>query len=346
MKLPELEPRKRSILRAVVVEYVAAAEPVGSELIVRKHSLGVKSATVRSELAEMAEMGYLEQPHTSAGRIPSDLGYRYYVDYLLEKPTVPPEAKQEVASSVEEGEVLLTLVHEATRALSRLTQLLAAATILRDGRVTVRNAVLSALGPDKALLVLVFNNGHVENRLLDCPPGITLTDIGVANEILNRHLPGKTVRSLVRSRAPIEPGPASQAALIDAIWAVLRSVARDILRGQILLDGEEYILAQPEARKDADFVDRALRALSDTAALYEDVQNPPEGCENVTIGHENRRDELHGLSIVRRSFFVGETEAGTLAVIGPRRMAYDRSIPLVEYAAKALSHVLGKYLGN
>ncbi|MCX7800476.1 MAG: hypothetical protein N2109_09065, partial [Fimbriimonadales bacterium] len=264
-----MEPRKRSILRAVVVEYVAGAEPVGSELIVRKHSLGVKSATVRYELAEMAEMGYLEQPHTSAGRIPSDLGYRYYVDYLIEKPTLAPEAKQEVASSVEEGEVLSILVREATRALSRLTQLLAAATILRDGRITVRNAVLSALGPDKALLVLVFNNGHVENRLLDCPPGITLTDIGVANEILNRHLPGKTVRSLARGRAPVEAGPPTQASLVEATWSVIRSVARDILRGQIHLEGEEYILAQPEARRDAEFVRRALKALDDTAALYE-----------------------------------------------------------------------------
>src|SRR3954447_6189397 len=121
--MSELDPRKQTILRAIIVEYVDAAEPVGSEMLVQKYALGVKSATVRNKMAEMSELGYLEQPHTSAGRIPSDLGYRYYVDRLLQIPELAESAKSRVRGAAEDGEALQSLLRDTTRALSRLTHL-------------------------------------------------------------------------------------------------------------------------------------------------------------------------------------------------------------------------------
>src|SRR5437588_11331692 len=133
--MSELEPRKQSILRAVVFEYVTTAEPVGSELLTQKYNLGVKSATIRNELADLAEQGYLEQPHTSAGRIPSDQGYRYFVDNLIVPRDPESSSKQRVRDAAEDGEALLTMLRETTRALSRLTHLLNAATLVRDASV-------------------------------------------------------------------------------------------------------------------------------------------------------------------------------------------------------------------
>src|ERR1700678_861593 len=156
--MPDLAPRKQTILQAIVIEYVMAAEPVASEQIVQKYELGVKAATVRNEMAEMAELGYLEQPHTSAGRIPSDLGYRYYVDRLITQSELAEATRGKVRTAAEDGEALQKLLRDTARVLSRLTHLLGVATSLRETGVTVRNAVLSALGPKQAMIVLILSN--------------------------------------------------------------------------------------------------------------------------------------------------------------------------------------------
>src|SRR5690349_8648351 len=172
--MSELAPRQQVILRAIVLEYVSGAEPIASELLTSKYDLGVKSATVRNEMAELSEQGYLEQPHTSAGRVPSDQGYRYFVDNLIRPRDPEADAKGRVKGATEEGEVLRSLLSETTKALSRATHLLSAATTIRDGAVTVRSALVSAMGPQTALLVLPLSNGDVQNRMLECPPGLTL----------------------------------------------------------------------------------------------------------------------------------------------------------------------------
>src|SRR5438270_10640865 len=122
--MPDLDARKQSILHAVIVEYVLGAEPVGSELLVQKYSLGVKSATSRNELAEMADLGFLEQPHTSAGRIPSDMGYRYYVDRLIVPKEPDVDTKQRVKGVAGEGDALQATLRDTARVLSRITHLL------------------------------------------------------------------------------------------------------------------------------------------------------------------------------------------------------------------------------
>src|SRR2546423_8465023 len=121
--MPDLDARKQSILHAVIVEYVGGAEPVGSELLVQKYAFGIKSATVRNELAEMADLGFLEQPHTSAGRIPSDMGYRYYVDRLIVPAQPEQDSKQQVKGVAEQGDALQATLRDTARVLSRLTHL-------------------------------------------------------------------------------------------------------------------------------------------------------------------------------------------------------------------------------
>lgn len=342
--MPDLDARKQSILQAVIIEYVSSADPVGSELLVHKYGLGVKAATVRNELADLAEMGYLEQPHTSAGRIPSDLGYRYYVDRLIVKREPESLAKQKVRDASSDGDALQALLRDTARALSRFTQMLTAATTTRDQSVTVRNAIVSALGPSQALLVLVLSNGHVDNRMIECPVGLTLEDIGRANELLSTATVGKSLKILGRQKAPTGAGNPAIDKLLGVIWTNLRTIVRELTRGLLITEGEEFMFAQPEFQRDAGSLALLLDELVESDVLY-DTLVPSDTPQTVTIGKEHRHEEMHQLSVVRHSFFAGDNEAGVIALIGPTRMRYETSIPLVNFTAKALSESLSRFFG-
>lgn len=344
MHMPELDARKQTILQAVIFEYVSTADPVGSELLVQKYALGVKSATVRNELADLSDMGYLEQPHTSAGRIPSDLGYRYYVDRLIVNREPETVTKQKVKEAASDGDALQALLRDTARALSRFTQLLTAATTSRDQNVMVRNAIISALGPTQALLVLVLSNGHVENRMIECPTGLTLEDIGRANEVLTAAVGGKSLRALGKQKPPVVGGHLAIDKLLAAIWGNMRNIVRELTRGLMITEGEEFMFAQPEFQRDAPSLALLLDELIESDVLYETL-TPSDAPQTVTIGKEHRHEEMHQLSVVRHSFYVGDSEAGVIALVGPTRMRYDTSIPLVHYTARALSESLTRFFG-
>jgi heat-inducible transcriptional repressor len=284
-------------------------------------------------------MGYLEQPHTSAGRIPSDLGYRFYVNRL--QPGEPGQAeRQALNKAAADGDALQNLLKDTVRTLSRITHLLGVATTVRDPSLAVKSAILSSVGPGQALFVLLLSNGQVENRIVECPPGMTLEDVGRVNEILQETANGKTLRSLARAKPPVEPGPAER--LLSNVWSALKSISRNLTRGKLITDGEEFMFAQPEFRRDAHSLADLLSDLIEGDVLYEAISS---STENVTIGREHRQEELHQLSVVRRAFFVGDHEAGIIALVGPKRMAYESGIPLVNFTAKALSDSLTRFYG-
>lgn len=342
--MSELDKRKQSILQAVIIEYVTGKEPVGSEMLVQKYDLGVKSATVRNELAEMSELGYLEQPHTSAGRIPSDLGYRFYVDRLLLHKDLESSDKQKLSEVSGEGEVLQNLLRETTQALSRITQLMSVATTVRDVGLSVRSAIVSALGPNQALFVLALSNGHIENKMIECPVGLSLQDVGIANEQLVNAVSGKTLRSLIKAKTPTTPNSPAADKLLALIWTQLRLMAKESTRGMMVSEGEGFMFAQPEFQRDLNSLASFIDYLNSSDVLYEAISSQASA-QTVTIGKENRQEQLHQMSVVRQSFFVGENEAGVISLIGPTRMAYDSGIPLVSYTAKVLSESLTRYFG-
>ncbi len=331
------------ILRAIIVEYVSAAEPVGSEALVQKYELGVRAATVRNEMAEMSDLGYLEQPHTSAGRIPSDQGYRYYVDKISEPKPLEDSAKQVLRQTTSEGDALNGMLRQTAQALSRLTHLLTVATTVRDRETTVKTAILSALGPSQALLVLVLSNGHVENRLIECPAGLTLQDVGLANEQLASAVTGKTLGQLARVKTPSGAGGPVMDRLLSVLWTTIRQVSRDLTRGVLVREGEEFMFGQPEFQRDAGRLSELLEQLTQLDLLYDAVAL--DAPQVVTIGRENRLGAMHQLSVVRHAFSIGDREAGLVAVIGPTRMDYDTSIPMVSFTARALSDALTKFFG-
>lgn len=339
--MADLGSRKEQILRAVIVEYVDAVEPVASDRIAKKYELGVRSATVRNEMAEITELGYLEQPHTSAGRVPSDRGYRYYVDRLVVRQVVSPEAKQRVLQATDDQDATTELLRETTKALSRLTHLLSAATAVRNSDEVLRTAVITAIGPDRALLVAVLNNGHVENRILEIPAGLTLDTLGQANQLLGAQVQGRSLRQLQRFKPNLTSHPGLDALLTKAA-AQVRSVARDLMRGRLITDGEEYMLAQPEFQQE--HAEAVLRSLEDEEGLQQALLSTAESSDGITIGGENEDENLREFAILRRRFYVGEQDAGMIAIVGPKRMHYDQNIVLLSFAAQAISETLTRML--
>ena len=342
--LMELDARKQTILRAVIFEYVRDAEPVGSEMIAQRYPLGVKSATIRNELADLAELGYLEQPHTSAGRIPSDQGYRYFVDRLIV--TQDPEAlsRKQVHSATDEGDAAQELLQETTRVLSKLTHLLTAATLVKNSNLTIRSAVVSALGPKQALLVIVLSNGSIENRMLEIPAELTLTDLGQANDMVTKTLIGQPVRTAAKSKPPTANNPRLDL-LLTTVWSGLKAISKDVSKVHVTTHGEAFLFGQPEFRKDVGALSDLIDSIKESDLLADAIHNPSDQPQKVTIGREHRSERLHQLSMVRQSFYVGDNEAGMIAVIGPTRMAYETSIPLVNFTARALSESLSKFFG-
>lgn len=341
MSQPPLSERKQNIVRAVVLEYVSAAEPVSSELIAGKYQLGVRSATVRNEMAEMTEIGLLDQPHTSAGRIPSDLGYRFYVDHLLNVAAPEAEDRRILRRASRDEETLRDLVHESTKALSRMTKLMAAAVTVRDSTVRVRNAIVTALGPDRALFIAVLENGHTENRILDCPPGLTLTQIGTVNERLNTLFSGQSLGAVKSIKSAGVGDPAGDQ-LLNSTCQAMRNVARDLTRGNLIVEGEEYVLSQPEFQREPDALRQIVDSMSNEDALREEVSATQPNGQTITIGTENSREPHYPLTFLRQSFRVGNQEAGILAIIGPTRMQYGRNMGLLDYTAGSISQVLTK----
>lgn len=336
--MENLEARKQLILRAVIVEYIHSAEPIASELLTQKYDLGVKSATVRNELAEMSELGYLEQPHTSSGRIPSDKGYRYYVDHFLTQYALQPSSTAPLYDSTRAGEALQFMLQNTTKLLGRSAHLLAAATTVRGSGVVVRSALVSAFGPHQALFVIGLSNGEVLNKLVDCPHGLTLLEIGLVNESLALHTSQKPIRALLRQKPPsMAPGTLADT-LMQSAWGALKLMAREFTRGTLITSGEEFLFGQPEFSREAGSLAELLEQVKGSDILFEAVNsNSPS---TVTIGKENRAKALSQLSIVRQSFLVGNQEAGSIALIGPTRMHYDQSVQLVQWTASAISEAL------
>lgn len=340
--MERLDPRKEVILKAVIIEYVATAEPIGSERLAQKYELGVRSATVRNELSEMSDLGYLEQPHTSAGRIPSDTGYRYYVDRIVhEKPPAPDEQAQ-VLNVAQRSEVLHSILQHTTKLVSRLTHQLTAATVESHSKTTIRSAIVTALGHRRLLLVLILNNGDVANRMMECSSDTTLEAIGVANSILSESLRNMTLKQVSKAKAPSVPGHPVLESILQSVYANLKVLSSELSGGKLLMEGEEYILAQPELRRSEEVLREVLSQIEDEAALTQAVGATGGDQVSVSIGKENETDGLKHLTIMRHRYSVGGEDAGTLAIIGPTRQDYERNLAILNFAAKAISHALAE----
>ena len=341
-----LDERKRKILGAVVRDYVETVKPIGSEDLAARHDWGVKSATIRNELADLAERGYLRQPHTSAGRIPSDLGYRFFVDHLM--------VARDMAGETGVGEQALDLEHllrQTCALLTRMTSYTSVATPPRPADTRLNRVFVSPAGDGRLLVVALFSTGQAENRLLGPAPEApeaTASEIVALGNALDAVFAGRPLDSLAATEAgpaPAEFGPA-QRERYEALAQALRQLARlAVDEDQVYLEGTREILRQPEFR-DVAKIESVLETLQRRTLLYQTLSHALwESDVSVVIGAENPVQAMQECSVVTASYFVGTRERGTIGVVGPTRMDYDRAVPAVTFFARSLSQTLTRLCG-
>jgi heat-inducible transcriptional repressor len=341
----DLDLRKQRILNAVVQDYVLTAEPVGSHLLVERYELGVKSATVRNELAELSERGFLRQPHTSAGRVPSDLGYRFYVNRLMVLSPLARLERLQIQQALRSAESELdAILRKTCQLLTQLTQLPAVATSPEAPDETyLRQVFLSSAAADKALLVFLFSTGRTEHRLLAEAPLSATDALTLANALTDRFC-DKPLTELRRTVRETEVAP-SELVGLGRLWQrlvrelvlVIQSVAENV---PVIVEGSQSVLAQPEFR-DVECLSQFFVMLQERAAMLELLRmEAAEKDVEVRIGKELGRPELQSFAVVSSPYFVGTRERGSIGVIGPTRMDYGVAVTHVRFLAQALSGLL------
>jgi len=342
----ELDKRKAFILATVVYEYIATAEPVGSLTLTQKYNLGVSSATIRNEMAELEAGGYLVQPHTSAGRIPSDAGYRTYVDRLMQPETLTKDDTRRIRDEFREASrELADVIDQTTRLLSGLSGNLAIAIAPSRDTHAFKHVQLIWLSARTGLIVVVTSGGVAAQRVIEWTADVAADDMTRLSNALNSHFGGRIMEEI---------GPAD----VDKVCAELgaASEVRDALRQafatsrqpdepEIAAAGAQNLLDQPEFH-DLRKLRAILRIVEEQRTLYDliadelNVQAAPDAAPHVRIGHELRADELAECSVVTVPYRFGDRGLGVLAILGPRRMPYGRLIALASGTARSLGEHL------
>ncbi len=340
----ELDARKRQILQAIVLDYVATAEPVGSHGLIERHAIGVKSATIRSEMAELSDWGFLRQPHTSAGRVPAVQGYRYFVNFLMPPPQLADGERRDAESSLKRAaSELEATLRKTCQLLSQLTQLPAIATPPDTDDTRLKKLFVTAVAPGAALLVLLFSNGRTENRVLT---GVSLdaAEALLLADELQKHFSEKSVRQLSRPETAREVSSPALA-LLAPLWRRIASEVQGVAWGlhaesPVFVEGTQGVLRQPEFR-DVERLDHFLTVLQERAALVALMgrQSNPAPV-SVQIGEELGRADFSEYAVVRSPYFVGERLTGTIGVVGPTRMDYARASAAVQLMARAVGQAL------
>lgn len=341
MTRDRLSPRKLQVLAAIVEAYVATGEPVGSKSLSER--LGVSSATIRNEMASLVSVGYLEQPHTSAGRIPSQRGYRMYVDRLMGELTISPEEQANLDRMLlldaYEPEKLLDNV---SKILARLTRFTALSTMPSGREAVIRGVQFVQTGRRTAMVILMLSSGAMKNRVFRCDFDITLEMMRIFFRLLNERLAGQKLSDITPAFLQGLAASLDNLAplLSSALMAVLE-LARESLEADVRLNGQMNLLFYPEfdagsARRIMDF----LESRQELCQLLFSDAGEPHGNVRVLIGGESRRPELQDSSILIARYDIAGQPAGAIGILGPTRMDYRSLVAHLGYLASSVGKML------
>lgn len=331
-----LDARKSAILRKVVSEHIETGEPVGSQHVVRDATIDVSAATVRSEMAALEREGYLTQPHTSAGRIPTDLGYRFFVDQLGEQGKLDPLRAEKVSDFFKRAHGQLdSMLRDTSRLLSTLTDYAAVVVGPAHESLVVRSALLTRLSPTAVLVVIVMSNGVVEKQIFDVDESTTDAEIEEANAALRLHMTGETLLSLSK------PKPSGSPVIDKIVRAGLAALSapRDHVGGpsEVYIGGTAKMADQFSA---VDTVREILSILEESLVVVTLLSEVIAKGNSVSIGTENDVKSLAECSLVVAPYQLGDEVVGTIGVLGPTRMNYSQAISAVAVVSQRLGQQL------
>jgi heat-inducible transcriptional repressor len=335
--------RNKRVLQAVIDSYIASGLPVGSTVLVKKYDFGVSSATLRNIMAELEELGYLTHPHTSAGRIPTDLGYRYYIDSLIsiEKDTDDFGDQLRNAPPLH-GDDLHELMEEASRFLASLSQCAGVVVAPLEPEVRYKHIEFVRLRGSQVLIIFVTASGIVQNKLIELDEGIRQQDLNqfsayLGDEIANWTLPEVRQRLIEKLR---EDKLIFSQLMEETVRA--SQEVKDRENEMVYIGGASQMLENPDFAT-VDKMRALFKAFEDKYKLLKLLDRSAAAAGiKVFIGSENPYFEMQGCSMVVSGYKAGANVVGTLGVIGPTRMKYRQVIQVVDYTAKLLSKLLGE----
>ncbi|RJP22152.1 MAG: heat-inducible transcription repressor HrcA [Deltaproteobacteria bacterium] len=340
-----MDERATQVLRYIVEDYIATAEPVGSRTISKKMGQALSPATIRNIMADLEETGFLAQPHTSAGRVPTPAGFRYYIDHLLMLQSVAKGEVDQLNLAAGEGSAPADeLVRQVSRLLANLTHQASVVIVSRPDEQRLRSVNLMRAAVDKILLVAVMEGGWVQHRLIEGETDLAGDELEKINGYLNGMAEGLTLPQL---RARILTELQKERARYDRVMRRALTVGARALAdsgpGEVFVEGRANILDQPEFAEDVQRLKRILRAFEEKSVIFRLLDRAMDRqAIQVSIGSENPVEDLGDVSVVASGYRQGASAVGSIGLIGPVRMDYSRVIPLVKYTASLLTTMFGQ----
>ena len=342
----DMNDRKKKILHSIISEYIKSAEPIGSRHVAKNLDIGLSSATIRNEMADLEEMGYLEQPHTSAGRIPSDKGYRLYVDSLMRADEMTVNDLSALGSVLElQMGQIDKIIKRAASILSELTQYTAILTTPEMKRGAIKTVELVPIDAGPALIILVTGEGVMKHKRVMLPPGTSIEFVHNFSALLREKLSGLTLEEI--SAAKISEIRRAMEAHFELLFPVLDFIA-DIIddvraETEVYTSGATNMLSYPEysdVRQAKEFLDFLDDKNSVVKILQPDGKALDSGDITVRIGKENELDIMQKSSIITANYYVGDQVMGKVGIIGPTRMDYPKTIARLKKVSAVLNRLL------
>ncbi len=342
----ELSERKRMILQVIVEDYIRTAEPVGSRNIAKNHDLGLSAATIRNEMADLEDMGYLDKPHTSAGRIPSEMGYRFYVDSLMKRYSLTMEEINSLQSGMDRKFTQLeNVISEISDLVSGISGYPAIVELSASQKIRLRSVKMMLIERGLALIVVVTDSGIVRNRRMSVDENIDYSVIDSVSEFLSRQLSGLCADDFTPARLMLIYEPMAQ------YGTFLKAVVEFVLEcletsdGKVYVGGASNILNNPEFEN----IDKAKQFLSfmdhkENVSKMLSLLKDSASSISIQIGSENGVEEMRDTSLIVANCSVGDKLQGKIGIIGPKRMDYARVVSSLELINGRLAEILSRMI--
>jgi heat-inducible transcriptional repressor len=342
-----LDDRKRIILHAIIDDYIDTAEPIGSRTIARKHELGLSSATIRNEMADLEEMGYLAQPHTSSGRVPSDKGYRLYVDQLMQVQDLNTEEIEKIKAAMETKiNELSQLIRQASAVLSRFTKYTSMAITPQMKTSSIKAIQAVPIETGKAMVIVVTNAGIVRNQVVKISESVKPDMLITASNVLNSKLAGLTIEQVnVRMIKELEREIGISGEVLLPILEGASDCISQIDNSEVYIEGTTNIFNHPEF---CDLVKARdlMHMLDEKTGLYKVLFDAAEnGGITIKIGTENDITGIRECSLVTVNYNIADNFIGSIGIIGPTRMEYPKVISSMRYIRKIVNEEVSRLLG-
>lgn len=340
-----MDERKKQVLQAIIDDYISTAEPIGSRTIARKCGLGVSPATIRNEMSDLEALGFLEQPHASAGRIPSAKGYRFYVDCLMG----PQQLSDRDALLINQWfdqkvRRLDEAFQETVKVLSRITRNVSLLVTPQTSSCQFKYLQFLPFDDTRVVVIVVTDTGVMDNRLMEIPAGTSVEELQRIAAVMNHRLSGlhlTEIQSSVLEKIKEEVLPRPE--LLEGALSLIREATGCAnANDKVYLGGTTQLLNQPEFR-DVEKVRTLLSMLEEDRLLYDILHTQDGNGVIVTIGAENKFSGIKDCSVIQASFRLDGQMVGTLAVLGPTRMEYARTMAVIEFMQAHLGNILKKY---